>query len=85
MCTLFVQNIAALFSLSLKLRYLPLFLYKDGFLCFSGTWDRESTGGRIWAGDYLMGESGLFQLQYRVHWCDSPTIVVFDPLRKLQR
>lgn len=66
MCTRFVQNIAALFSLSLKLCYLPLFLYKDGYLCFSGTWDREPTGDRIWAGDYVMGESGLFQLQYRV-------------------
>ena len=28
MCTHFVQNIAALFSLSLKLHYLPLFLYE---------------------------------------------------------
>lgn len=32
MCTHFVQNIAALFSLSLKLHYLPLFLWKSGVL-----------------------------------------------------
>lgn len=32
MCTRFVQNIAALFSLSLKLHYLPLFLWKSGIL-----------------------------------------------------
>lgn len=32
MCTHFVQNIAALFSLSLKLHYLPLFLWTSGIL-----------------------------------------------------
>lgn len=32
MCTHFVQNIAALFSLSLKIPYLPLFLWKSGIL-----------------------------------------------------
>lgn len=40
-------------------------------------WGAES----VW----VMGESGLFQLQYHVHRCDSPTVVVLDPLRKLQR
>lgn len=46
MCTHFVQNIAALFSLSLKLHYLPLFLWKSGIL-YCGHLNKELNQGSV--------------------------------------
>lgn len=76
MCTHFVQNIAALFSLSLKLHYLPSFLYKDGFLCFRA----PEIGRRLWA-ESERAISNIeriwsFQPQHRVQRRDCLAVVM---------
>lgn len=61
--TFCAEHCCSFFSLSLKLHYLPSFLYKDGFLCFRA----PEIGRQNLSGWFLiLGESGLFQLQHRV-------------------